>query len=145
MKKIAAIIIVLIIIVVGAVLIATKGSDNNKNNTTSDMAGMNMNQSTNSGNAPSNQNANPVDTNTVTIANFAFSPADISVKAGTKVTWTNNDNTAHTVNETDGQSGPASGMVNPGASYSFTFDKPGTYHYHCSIHPEMTGTITVTQ
>lgn len=144
MKKIAAIIIVLIIIAVGAVLIATKGDNNNKSDTTSDMAGMNMNQSAGANNS-SNQTENPTATNAVTIANFAFSPADISVKAGTKVTWTNNDSTAHTVDETDGQTGPASGMLNPGASYSFTFDKPGTYHYHCSIHPEMTGTVTVTQ
>lgn len=149
MKKIAAIIIILIIIAVGGILIATNNNNKDNNKKSSDMAGMKMNQSASSGSASSNQNTNqnasPVATNTVTIANFAFSPADISIKAGTQVTWTNNDSTTHTVDETDGQSGPASGMLNPGASYSFTFDKPGTYHYHCSIHPEMTGTVTVTQ
>jgi len=76
---------------------------------------------------------------------MAFSPADMTVKAGTTVTWTNNDVVSHTVVESDGQTGPASSTLTPGNTYSFTFNTAGTYHYHCTIHPTMTGTITITQ
>lgn len=106
---------------------------------------------TGSTNAMNMDNANasaasqaPVATNTVAIQNFAFSPISITVKAGASVTWTNKDSIAHTVTETDSQAGPSSGDVAPGASYSFTFKTAGTYHYHCAIHPEMTGTVVVT-
>ena len=79
----------------------------------------------------------------VSIQNFAFSPASLRVQQGTVVTWTNSDSTAHTITETDGQAGPDSGTLNPGLTYSFKFDKVGTYRYHCAFHPEMTGTIVV--
>lgn len=92
----------------------------------------------------SSTNQNSVATSSVAIQNFAFSPANITVKKGTTVTWTNKDSVAHTVTETDGKTGPTSGDVNPGANYTFTFNTPGTYHYHCSIHPEMVGTVIVT-
>jgi plastocyanin len=82
-------------------------------------------------------------TTTVSIKNFAFSPANITVAPGTTVTWVNNDQTAHTATATDPAGTFDSGAVQPGQSYSFTFDKPGTYTYHCEIHPDMTGTVTV--
>ncbi len=83
-------------------------------------------------------------TNAVTISNYAFSPASVSVKKGTTVTWTNRDSVGHTVTETDGQAGPNSGTLNNDQSYSYTFNTAGTFHYHCSIHHEMVGTVTVT-
>lgn len=85
----------------------------------------------------------PVDT-TVTIQNMAFTPDSMVVHTGTTITWKNADSVAHTVVETDGKQGPDSSSIAPGSSYSFTFTAAGTYHYHCSIHPSMTGTITVT-
>jgi plastocyanin len=100
-------------------------------------------------NMPSNSNANngsqaPTATDKVTVQNFAFSPANITITKGTTVTWTNNDSVAHTIVETDGKSGPNSSSVNPGSSFTFTYSQAGTYQYHCSIHPQMTGTVTVT-
>lgn len=80
----------------------------------------------------------------VTINNFAFNQANLTVKKGTTVTWTNQDSTAHTVTETDGQNGPNSQDLNQGQSYSFTFTKTGTFEYDCSIHPYMKATVTVT-
>jgi len=78
----------------------------------------------------------------VTIADFAFSPQNLSVNVGDTVTWTNQDTANHTVTSTDG--GPlASPSLGQGQSYSYTFSLPGTYSYHCSIHPMMTGTVTV--
>jgi plastocyanin len=83
-------------------------------------------------------------TDTVKIQNYAFSPANITVKKGTTVTWTNEDSVGHTVTESDGQTGPASPTIQQGKTYSFTFNTVGTFHYKCTIHPYMTGTVAVT-
>ncbi|GHO45094.1 cupredoxin domain-containing protein [Ktedonospora formicarum] len=77
----------------------------------------------------------------VSIAQFAFAPESLTVKVGTKVTWTNNDSATHTV--TSDQGAFDSGALAPGSKFSFTFSKAGTYTYHCSIHPSMTATIVV--
>ena len=86
----------------------------------------------------------PATGNAVTIQNFAFAPATLSVSVGTKVTWTNNDTTVHDVTSTDGPAVGAattslfaSGTLNQGDSFSFTFAKPGTYYYECTIHAAM--------
>ncbi|MGH2478580.1 MAG: cupredoxin domain-containing protein [Ktedonobacteraceae bacterium] len=82
----------------------------------------------------------------VTVTNFAFSPATITVKVGTTITWTNNTGAPHTVTSDDGTSFD-SGINNPiaasGGTYSFTFTKAGTYTYHCQIHPFMKATVVV--
>ncbi len=79
---------------------------------------------------------------TVTIQNFAFSPASVTVPAGTTVTWTNHDAASHQIaSDTGAFEGSPIGQ---GSSYSFTFNTPGSYPYHCAIHPYMKGTITVT-
>ena len=70
----------------------------------------------------------------VTIDNFTFSPAPITVAAGTTVTWTNNDDIPHTVRAVDGSF--HSKAMDTDDSYAFTFTKPGVYSYFCSIHPE---------
>jgi plastocyanin/sugar lactone lactonase YvrE len=75
------------------------------------------------------------------IKNFAFHPPTLEVPAGTIVTWTNTDSVAHTVTADDRTFN--SGNLNPNESYSFQFETPGTYVYHCSYHPQMEGTITV--
>lgn len=75
----------------------------------------------------------------VTIAGFAFAPADMEVAAGSTVSWTNFDSVPHTVTAGDGSFGSAS--LAPGALFSHTFDAPGTFSYSCLIHPGMTGTI----
>jgi plastocyanin len=80
-------------------------------------------------------------TQAVSIVNFSFQPATLTVPAGTRVTWTNNDSVAHT-STADGGAWD-SGRLDPGQSFSHTFDTPGTFTYHCAIHPFMTGMITV--
>jgi plastocyanin len=77
-----------------------------------------------------------------TIQNVAFSPNPITVARGTTVTWTNLDGVAHTVTADDGSWG--SGTLGHGATYSHVFTSPGSYPYHCAIHPFMTGTVRVT-
>jgi plastocyanin len=77
----------------------------------------------------------------VTIHNFAFGPQVVAIKAGTTVHWTNMDTEAHTVTSDTGAFG--SPVLQPGAGYSYTFTKPGTYSYHCTIHPFMTAKVVV--
>lgn len=78
----------------------------------------------------------------VSISNFSFVPASLSVKAGTKVTWTNNDSVAHTVTDDSGSIFD-SGPIAPGGVFSFTFVNPGSFSYHCSIHPMMKAVVSV--
>ena len=78
----------------------------------------------------------------VGIADFAFDPPDLSVPAGTEVTWTNGDGTPHSVVADDGAF--QSDTLDTGATFSTTFDTPGTFTYVCGIHSSMHGTITVT-
>jgi plastocyanin len=80
-------------------------------------------------------------TNAGTIKGFSFQPEVLKVKVGAKVTWTNDDTVAHTV--TADTNSFASGNLQPGGSFSFTFTRPGTYAYHCSIHPSMHGSVVV--
>lgn len=84
----------------------------------------------------------PVGGNAVSIQNFAFAPANLTVKVGTEVTWTNADEDPHTVVAKGGQF--KSEVLQTGATYTFTFTTPGTYEYLCSIHPFMTATVVVT-
>ncbi|MBB1157437.1 cupredoxin domain-containing protein [Amycolatopsis dendrobii] len=82
--------------------------------------------------------------NAVAIKDFAFAPAATTVKKGTTVTWTNQDQDAHTVTST-GSGGPLrSPTLQTGQSYQYTFGAPGTFEYLCTIHPFMTATVTVT-
>ncbi|MDQ6836159.1 MAG: cupredoxin domain-containing protein [Actinomycetota bacterium] len=78
---------------------------------------------------------------TVAISNYAFAPVSIAVKAGTRVTWVNHDQTAHTA--TANQTGFDTGTVNAGASKTVDLKHPGTYAYHCSFHAFMTATVKV--
>lgn len=73
---------------------------------------------------------------------FMFAPTALTVAAGTTVAWKNMDPEPHTVASIDGAF--RSGALDQGESFTFTFAKPGTYRYVCSIHPQMTGTIIVT-
>lgn len=91
--------------------------------------------------APAAPAAAPVASDSVTIHNFAFGPQIVTVKAGTTVHWTNHDTEAHTVTSDTGAF--SSPVLQPGASYAHTFTKPGTYSYHCSIHPFMTAKVVV--
>jgi len=80
--------------------------------------------------------------NNVKINNFVFSPATLTIKVGDSVTWTNNDNTQHTVTSDTG-SELASSTLAKGQTYSHIFNTAGTYDYHCSIHTSMKAKIIV--
>jgi len=76
----------------------------------------------------------------VEIKNFAFEPKTVTIKVGQTVTWTNQDSTTHTVT---GDGGIDSDDLSKGKSYPKTFDTEGTFDYHCTPHPQMTGQVIV--
>ena len=91
---------------------------------------------------PSDSPAAPaVDANTIVLKDFHFSPMSLTVKAGTTVIWKNLDGEPHTVVSDSGLF--RSGGLDQNDSFTFKFDKPGTYKFLCSIHPNMMGTIIV--
>ena len=78
----------------------------------------------------------------VKIDNFTFAPQTITVPVGTSVRWTNADDIPHTV-VSDDKTTFKSKALDTNEEFSFTFTKPGTYSYFCSIHPKMTGKVVV--
>jgi len=77
----------------------------------------------------------------VKIDNFSFEPAEITVAAGTTVTWVNRDDVPHTVTSNDDKF--SSKALDTDDQFSFTFKDAGTYDYYCSVHPKMTGKVIV--
>ena len=88
------------------------------------------------------QSAPQASTGAISIDNFTFTPQTLTVKAGTKVTWTNRDDIPHGI-ASDDNAFTKSKALDTDDSYSFTFATPGTYKYFCYVHPHMTGTIVV--
>ena len=77
----------------------------------------------------------------VAIKDFAFGPADIQAKVGDTITFTNNDSASHTATLDDGSC--STGTISPSSSDGLMFSAAGTYPFHCKIHSNMKGTITV--
>jgi len=134
MKKNGIIILVVLGIIAGGVFAWYLMSSSNST------SGNNTNTIPNNNNNSSN---NSTSTTSIDIANFAFSPSLIKAKVGDKITWTNKDFLTHTIASDSGPQNFSSGDISNGATFSFTFTKAGTYSYHCSLHPSMTGTITI--
>lgn len=92
---------------------------------------------------PSQQQTNQpqavVETNTITIQNFSFNPAALTVKQGTKVTWINEDSAPHKIKSDTFNSS----NLNKGDKFEFVFNNKGSFDYICSIHPSMKGKIVV--
>jgi plastocyanin len=90
--------------------------------------------------------AAPVATSAVDLPqSYRFAPTDISIAAGSTVTWTNRDNFTHSVQFLDGGLPGDPLSMQPGQSVTFTFATPGVYHYQCHLHPQnMRGSVTVT-
>jgi plastocyanin len=123
------------VLAAGAIVVATLGFGGGKSTAGNAMAGMAM--ATQSAGASA-----PVATDAVGIKNFGFSPATITVTAGSTVVWTNNDSIQHDVTFDGGSI--VSSVLNHNDTFSHTFPTAGTYHYICSIHPFMHGTVIVT-
>src|SRR4029078_854887 len=79
--------------------------------------------------------------NASVLSTTAYAPNPIAIAAGETITWINNDSEAHTSTGDDGSW--TSGTIAAGASFSRTFPSAGSFSYHCTIHPNMIGTVTV--
>jgi amicyanin len=91
--------------------------------------------------APSS--AAPVTSDRVVIQNFAYQPANLQVKVGTTVTWTNQDAAPHTITFRDGAL-TSSKLLQKDGAFSYTFTTAGTFTYYCQVHPYMTAQVVVT-
>ena len=80
---------------------------------------------------------------TVDIKKFAFAPKEITIRAGTTITWTNHDETPHILLAQDKSF--ASKAMDTDDHFSFTFTRPGDYSYFCTMHPFMTGIVHVSK
>jgi plastocyanin len=142
MRKLIALIIIIVIVVIAAVALTHKTNTPNPYNSST---GTQSNTGTQNKTSSNQNNVNqPSAVGSIDIKNMAFTPSQITISKGGTVTWTNNDTTAHTVtDDLSNVGGPASGTIEPGQTYSFTFNKTGSFQYHCSIHPSMRGTIVV--
>jgi plastocyanin len=147
MNKVLLMVAAGIILVGGAiagVVIANK--DDNKTNNSQTATTNNTQATPQNGDQNTDQSSQTTQANSVEIKDYAFGPNKITVKKGTKVTWTNQDSVKHDVmpdNESDDFVG--SGLLAKGQKYEFTFNKVGTYTYHCSPHPYMKATVEVTE
>ena len=83
----------------------------------------------------------PVAPGAVTIKNFSFNPATITVGTGTTVSWTNEDSAVHQIASDTNVFNSLN--LSQGQTFQFTFTTAGTYAYHCAIHPSMKGTVVV--
>jgi plastocyanin len=92
--------------------------------------------------APAQAHENPAGITQVTIRLVKFSPETIEIKTSQTVEWTNDDLTPHTVTS-QGAGDLNSGSIDAGASWRHTFTQAGSFHYYCTFHPEMKGTVVV--
>jgi plastocyanin len=139
MKTVIAIVAVLVIAGGGYALMKNSDGDSKTNANSASMKEMPADTDA------TGEDTKAVATDVVKISDFAFTPVNITVQKGDTVTWTNEDNVAHTVTESDDRDGPKSDELQKGDTYTFTFNDVGTFKYKCSLHPNMTGTVTVTE
>lgn len=153
MKRSLLVLIGIIVVLGAAGLIVANQDDETANpapqtNQATNQAETDTATPTGSQGTPEQRGTNPNQTtpSAVTIRDFSFGPATLTVKKGTTVTWTNEDSTQHDVTP-DSPTGEfkRSSLLDKGDNYSVTFNTPGTYRYHCTPHPDMKGTITVTE
>ena len=135
MKKPVVIIIVLVAVLgIGGAFLAMSKKDDMSSHPTP------------AADSTSQSSATPAAPDQVVIKDFAFGPKKITIKKGTKVTWTNQDDAKHDVAPDEkSEDFVASKLLAKGESYSFTFEKAGTYAYHCTPHPYMKATVEVTE
>ena len=144
MKSFAPLIIAAVVIIlgVGGVVAYTMSQDDES----SDMNMSSTDSSSESADTEGVDTSNAEMANEVTIKGFEYGPEAVEVKVGTTVTWTNEDGVEHNVQTLDGAPEMFKGkLLKQGESYSYTFEKAGTYNYQCNPHPDMRGAVVVTE
>lgn len=144
MNKILVSVVALVLIAVaGAVIFAMQPDESSQTADTS-----NHSPAANSG-SHSESKQTETKPNNVTIEDYAFTPANLTVKKGTTVTWMNNDTAKHNVAAQPGKDGGGlpenAPLFGKGETFTHTFDRVGTFEYLCTPHPYMRATVTVTE
>jgi len=137
MKTSVILIVAIIILIFAAGCTQTKNENITNQDQAKDISGITAAQST------TTTSATQPDLSTVNVAirEFAFEPAVLTVKIGTRVVWTNYDSVLHNVQSADGSI--KSKTISNGQTVAYTFNKPGTYDYICGLHPSMKGKVIV--
>jgi plastocyanin len=143
---IVGIVVAVVVLAGGGVLLAmNSNSDDTSTDTSTADTSSDTSNDTSGSSSSADTSSDAATTSSVEIKDHAFTPANITVKKGTKVTWTNRDSVQHNVmTDTEGR-GPSGELLSQGESYSYTFDEVGTFKYHCTPHPDMQGSVTVTE
>jgi len=147
MKKSTAAVLIAVVAVLGiiGVVYATNNSEESKVSDKSSSSDVSNNNTSNSQASNENQVISESEV-TMDIKDFDFSKPDISIKKGTKVTWTNRDSSRHDVTPDDPTAEfQASKLLAQGESYSVTFNTVGLFNYICSPHPYMKAVIKVVE
>ncbi len=136
---------VVALIAIGAVVVMVSSSGSQSGNSNGSNSNQGATDTSKSKDTTSTDTSKAVEANTVTIQNYAFDAPVIKVKVGTAVTWTNKDGVRHNISPDSGTKLPEGKLIAKDETYSYTFDKAGTFKYHCTPHPYMKGTVVVTQ
>lgn len=148
MNKSVIIVAVLVVLSIGGIVAATQlNKEPSSDAAMSDMSSMNSDsKKSSSKDAMAEQDLTSQKEVTMDIKDFDFEKANITIKVGTKVTWTNVDSARHNVIiDGKGEEGLGSELLAKGESYSYTFMKPGMTMYLCEPHPYMKGMINVVE
>jgi plastocyanin len=141
-KKILIWVIIIVIILVAIYLLIPKSANQQPNvntvqNQTQNTQATSVQATTTVKTTP--ENTVPAKKHAVSIVNFSFDPAVLTINKGDTVVWANNDSAPHQIASAN-FNGP---VMSNGDGYSSTFNNTGTFDYHCAIHPSMKGTIVV--
>jgi plastocyanin len=146
MDKVKVFIIVAVLVLVGFVAVAAMNSNDDSDGTTDTTNTNTTNNTPSDVETEETEDMTAAETTDVSIKDGAFTPATITVKKGTTVKWTNQDTQAHDVTpDTETAGFTQSPMLGQGDAYEVTFAEVGTFTYHCTPHPNMKGTIVVTE
>lgn len=144
--------IIIAVVAIGAIIgvVVANNQDDGQNKSGSQQAATNSNSMADMNHSEDQPHTNdevaPAGENEVNIVDFNFSPETLTIKKGTTVTWTNQDEARHDVTPDEpGEAFQGSELLAKGETYSFTFDTVGTYSYYCSPHPYMKATVEVTE
>lgn len=144
-KKVLGLIVTVVVVLVIGGLLLVSGGDDNQSTAPSNQSSTESSETHSDGGA-SQDEAGVAETETVNIQDSAYSPANIRVKKGATVTWTNQDSIQHDIMpDEESDNFKASELLSQGESYSFTFNEVGTYTYHCTPHPFMKGSVEVVE
>ena len=138
-SKIIGIVVAVIVVAGGGLYLVSHKDEKDEYKKTTDAS---MEHKSKTDETPAKSNV-ASDSSSVTIKNFAFDKPLMSIKKGTTVTWKNEDSAPHTATANDGSFD--SKNLSTGNSFSFKFEKAGTFDYHCTIHPSMKASVVVTE